>query len=96
MKVNVRAYHVPCDIAKLRNAFIKSVYWNLCFPWTVWLLKMALIGCPRLLVSNYQFPPCNSPEDQIFYLHHSGSPKSHLGTGHRVNCVQSCLVLKFT
>ena len=97
--VLVAEYTIYCvlyDTVKLKNGFIKSLYWNLCFSWTVWLLKMALIGRPRLLVNNYQSPPCNSPEEPKFYLHRSGSPKSHLGTGHRVYCAQSCLIFKFT
>jgi hypothetical protein len=90
--VLVAEYTIYCvlyDITKLRNGFIKSVYWNFCSSWMVWLLKMGLIDCPRLLVNNYQTPPCNSPEERKFNLHHSRSPKSHLCTGHRVYCLHS-------
>jgi hypothetical protein len=44
--------------------------------WTVWPLKMGLIGCPKILVANYQLMLCNILEEQRPLLRHDRSPKS--------------------
>jgi len=44
--------------------------------WTAWPLKMGLMGCPKILVTNYQLMLYNILEEQRPLLCHNRSPKS--------------------
>jgi hypothetical protein len=43
---------------------------------TAWTLKVGLIGCPEVLVTNYQSMVHNITEGRRSYLHQNGSLKS--------------------
>jgi len=49
------------------------------------LLKMGPIGCPKLLVTNYQSTVCNIPEESRSHLNHWGKSEIMNDSVHTVH-----------